>query len=129
MVKRFVKYVSTIGPFDNECYVYFNSKNFIKVYKNGETYKFPVSDNRFFREQVKIGFYKETGTVNRKKATKSQKFDKNKMYLFVEPDYIWFCKGEYVIKHKWYKGYELKTKSQLDDECFVGAGKFIIELP
>lgn len=126
-IKRFVKY---IGPFANDAdYVYFNSKRFYTVLKDGT--KRPCN---YTKEQclsaINTGFWKESGPVVRHKYKYYKgPINPNKIYLFVEPGYIWFADGKTIIKHRWYKGYTLKTKAELDEECYVGPGKFIVELP
>lgn len=128
MIKRFVKYIpsNNWGFYGNVDYVYFNSKKWYAVKRDG---KKEDVDAAHAKACVSAGLWVEAGPVVRKgwKYYKGQ-INPRKNYLFVEPDYIWFADGARVIKDKLYKGYTIKTKNELDNECYVGKGKFLVEI-
>jgi hypothetical protein len=131
MIKRFVKYrMGGLISFDNGAdYVYFNSKHFYTAMKDGTRRRCNYTNKQCI-QAINNGWWKEDGPATRNTSRYYKgPINPEKQYLFIEPSYIWFAKGEMVIKHKWYKGYTLKTKEELDNECYVGSGKFLVELP
>lgn len=130
-VKRFVKYISKnkidgragfIGGVD---YTYFNGKTWYAVYHSGNIESLDAAHPKACVAQ---DLWIENGPAPRQ-TKRSHGIKPEKTYLFVEPSYIWFAEGKNVIKYQWHKGHTLKTKTELDNDCYVGTGKFIVELP
>lgn len=132
-VKSMTKYISChfLGiekGFDDAKYIYFDGQKWIVILLDGEKKELPKSAYHI-EECIKNSYYVEAGPVDHDAYQTDSRIKPNKTYLMIEPNYIWFAKGDKIINFQWYIGYILKTKEELDNECFVGQGKFIVELP